>query len=241
MTCSVLPTRDSQPHSQPARRWPRSVRPAGLTVTLCPGTCSLTEMVTVTSNRSVMAEPTHLGSHAPNCPLGSGHVVRRDRLDYGRARAGEARHARRCAPARPVLQGRRETEAQQSTSERRPNQQEATQFCGILLQAGPNRPRQRAKLGCIAHPQPNQDHAWSSRFAWRSPVVQTPNLSGRSQIAPGGKRRAATNAVVLALVGLLSLVLVSRAGAATPSEASGSADPPPLGPLACTTPPAPAE
>jgi hypothetical protein len=46
MTCSVLPIRDCQPHSQLARRWPRSVRPAGLTVTLCPATCSLTEMVT---------------------------------------------------------------------------------------------------------------------------------------------------------------------------------------------------
>jgi hypothetical protein len=46
MTCSVLPIRDSQPHWQLARRWPLSVRAAGLTVTLCPATCSLTEMVT---------------------------------------------------------------------------------------------------------------------------------------------------------------------------------------------------
>jgi hypothetical protein len=72
MTCSVLPTRDSQPHWQLPRRWPRAVRPAGLTVTLCPGTCSLTEMVTVTSNRSVMAEPTHLGYRSPNSLLGAG-------------------------------------------------------------------------------------------------------------------------------------------------------------------------
>jgi hypothetical protein len=46
MTCSVLPIRDCQPHSQLAWRWPLSARPAGLTVTLCPATCSLTEMVT---------------------------------------------------------------------------------------------------------------------------------------------------------------------------------------------------
>jgi hypothetical protein len=46
MTCSVLPTRDCQPHWQLPRRWPRSVGAAGLTVTLCPATCSLTEMVT---------------------------------------------------------------------------------------------------------------------------------------------------------------------------------------------------
>jgi hypothetical protein len=46
MTCSVLPIQDSQPHSQLARRWPLSARAAGLTVTLCPATCSLTEMVT---------------------------------------------------------------------------------------------------------------------------------------------------------------------------------------------------
>jgi hypothetical protein len=63
MTCSVLPTPDSQPHSQLARRRPRSARPAGATVTLCPATCSLTEMVTGTSNRSMMAELTRLGSH----------------------------------------------------------------------------------------------------------------------------------------------------------------------------------
>jgi hypothetical protein len=58
MTCSVLPIRDCQPHSQPAWRWPLSARTAGATVTLCPETCSLTEMVTGTSNRSVVAEPT---------------------------------------------------------------------------------------------------------------------------------------------------------------------------------------
>jgi MalT-like TPR region len=46
MTCSVLSIRDCQPHSQPAWRWPSSARAAGLTVTLCPVTCSLTEMVT---------------------------------------------------------------------------------------------------------------------------------------------------------------------------------------------------
>jgi hypothetical protein len=70
MTCSVLPTRDSQPHWQLARRWLLLARAAGLTVTLCPGTCSLPEMVTVTSK--VMAKSTHLGSRAPNCLLESG-------------------------------------------------------------------------------------------------------------------------------------------------------------------------
>jgi hypothetical protein len=59
MTCSVLPIRDAQPHSQLAQRWLVLVRAADLTVTLCPATCSFTEMVTVTSNRSGMAEPTH--------------------------------------------------------------------------------------------------------------------------------------------------------------------------------------
>src|ERR671922_1567527 len=63
MTCSVLRIRDCQPHWQLAQRWPRSVEAAGLTLTLCPGTCSLTEMVTVTSDRSVRTERTHLGSH----------------------------------------------------------------------------------------------------------------------------------------------------------------------------------
>jgi len=72
MTCSVLPLRDSQPHSQLARRWPLLAGAAGLTVTLCPATCSLTEMVMVTSDRSGMAELTRLGSRSPNSPLGSG-------------------------------------------------------------------------------------------------------------------------------------------------------------------------
>lgn len=37
---------DFQPHSQFARRWPVVAEAAGLTVTLCPATCSLTETVT---------------------------------------------------------------------------------------------------------------------------------------------------------------------------------------------------
>jgi hypothetical protein len=45
MTCSVRPIRDSQPHSQLARRWPLVAWPAGLTVTLCPATCSLMETI----------------------------------------------------------------------------------------------------------------------------------------------------------------------------------------------------
>src|SRR6266508_5712197 len=45
MTCSVLPVRDFQPHSQLALRRPLPAGGAGLTVTLCPATCSLTEMV----------------------------------------------------------------------------------------------------------------------------------------------------------------------------------------------------
>jgi hypothetical protein len=71
MTCSVLPIRDAQPHSQLAQRWLVLGRAADLTVTLCPATCSFTEMVTVTSNRSVMAEPTHKGNRSPNRPLDS--------------------------------------------------------------------------------------------------------------------------------------------------------------------------
>ena len=99
MTCSVLPIRDSQPHSQLARCWPRSARPAGLTVTLCPATCSLTEMVTGPSDRSGMAEPIHVGSRSPDGPLGS-RACGRSRWPWsGRARAGADRSARRCAPA----------------------------------------------------------------------------------------------------------------------------------------------
>jgi hypothetical protein len=59
MTCSVLPIPDSQPHWQLARRWPRPVGAAGLTVTLCPATCSLTEMVTA-HPRSVGGSRTYL-------------------------------------------------------------------------------------------------------------------------------------------------------------------------------------
>jgi hypothetical protein len=62
MTCSVLPIREFQPHSQLARRWALSAGVAGLTVTLCPTTCSLTEMVMVTSDRSGMAELIRLAS-----------------------------------------------------------------------------------------------------------------------------------------------------------------------------------
>jgi hypothetical protein len=103
MTCSVLPIRDSQPHWQLARRWPRSARAAGLTVTLCPATCSLTETVTAHSDRWVMAEPTHVGSGSPNWPLGSWHVLRRGRLGHAKARAGADRSARRWAPRAMVV------------------------------------------------------------------------------------------------------------------------------------------
>ena len=70
MTCSVLPIEDVQPHSQLARRWLLRVGAADLTMTLCPVTCSLTEMVMGTSDRSVMAEPTHHGRWWPNHPFG---------------------------------------------------------------------------------------------------------------------------------------------------------------------------
>jgi hypothetical protein len=71
MTCSVLPTWDCQLRMQLARRWPRLVRAAGLTVTLCPATCSLTEMVTA-HLRSVGDGRTYpVGKPVTKCPLGS--------------------------------------------------------------------------------------------------------------------------------------------------------------------------
>jgi hypothetical protein len=75
MTCSVLPILDCQPHWQLACRWPRSGRAAGLTVTLCPATCSLTEMVTG-HLRSVGDGRTYpRGKPVTNCPLGSRRAV----------------------------------------------------------------------------------------------------------------------------------------------------------------------
>ena len=87
MTCSVLPIRDCQPHSHPAWRWPRSARAAGRTMTLCPVTCSLTEMVTGQLRSSLMAEPTHLGNRSPNWPQGTRSALRSGRRPSGTAPA----------------------------------------------------------------------------------------------------------------------------------------------------------
>jgi hypothetical protein len=70
MTCSVLPIRDSQPHSQLAWRWPLWVGAAGLTVILCPATCSLTEMVTGHLRSVGYGRSYPLGKPVTNLPAG---------------------------------------------------------------------------------------------------------------------------------------------------------------------------
>jgi hypothetical protein len=49
-------------------------------------------------DRSVRAEPTHLGSRPPNRPLLSTHALCRGRLGHAKAYGGADRSARRCAP-----------------------------------------------------------------------------------------------------------------------------------------------
>jgi hypothetical protein len=95
MTCSVLPIRDCQPHWQLARRWPRVARAAGLTVTLCPATCSLTEMVTA-HLRSVGEGRTYPpGKPVTNLPAHV-HACALSRSPWPRqGRAGADRSARR--------------------------------------------------------------------------------------------------------------------------------------------------
>jgi hypothetical protein len=89
-----------QPHSQLARRWPLCVRAAGLTVTLCPATCSLTEMVTG-HLRSVGYGRTYpLGKPVTNLPAGV-RACGRSRWPWSR------QGTRRCRSQRsPVCPGR---------------------------------------------------------------------------------------------------------------------------------------
>jgi hypothetical protein len=126
MTCSVLPIRDCQPHSQLARRWLVLLGAVGLTVTLCPGTCSLTEMVTVTSD-SVGDDRTYpVGKPVTNVPACGSEVLGRGRLDHGPARLKIATPWR-CPAARPAVKAGKGWKVSRPPENRR--QQEATQFC----------------------------------------------------------------------------------------------------------------
>ena len=216
MTCSVLPTRDSQPHWQLARRWPLLARPAGLTLTLCPGTCSLTEMVTVTSDRSVR----------PNVPTWeAGHQIAARVEDVvGRGRLDTARHARLKIATPPVPTGqasgpRSVTDGRSAV--RQATQQTATQFCGIAAARFGHGWAELAQRGLHSARQPDQETASLSRFAWRSQFVEHlaflsgPTFTGRSVV----QRRIL---VVLALVGCCRLSW-SRMPGPPPRPPAGSA------------------
>jgi hypothetical protein len=99
MTCSVLPIPEVQPHWQLARRWLRVARAAGLTVTLGPATCSLTEMVTA-HLRSVGEGRTYPpGNPVTNCPLRSRYAVAMVTPRQGRCRSQRSP----CAPRAMVV------------------------------------------------------------------------------------------------------------------------------------------
>ena len=199
MTCSVLPIRDCQPHWQLARRWLVLLGAVGLTVTLCPGTCSLIEMVTGRL-RSVGDDRTYpVGKPVTNVPGLRQRGARSRSLIT--ARPGPAR-----VSSPPEHAGSRQLHSSA----------ELGCFSVGVSQGGTRHPRLHSP------PQPDQDHAGSSQFAWRRRFVEHPAFQTGSTFTRGGavQRRIL---VALALVGLVLLVLVSRAGAARPPTRSAPA------------------
>jgi hypothetical protein len=93
---------------------------------------------------------------------------------------------------------------------------EPTYFCGISRPTGPST---RAELANHApYHTPNRPRTTlPSQFARRGRFVETPAFLTGPQYPPGGSAVKRRILVALALVGLLSVVLVSRAGAAPPS------------------------
>jgi hypothetical protein len=119
-----------QPHSQLARRWPLCVRAAGLTVTLCPATCSLTEMVTG-HLRSVRYGRTYpLGKPVTKLPAGV-PVIRSVAVALVTPRHAPVPTAALAGVPRPGHggpEGRCEAEGRESATENR-EQQNTTHFC----------------------------------------------------------------------------------------------------------------